>query len=159
VGDWNAVRERVKGSGDYVIRILVSGILHREFSMVKAMEAAAAVEMQRMRRHLAALDTMITVTPLLGIFGTVTGIVRAFEVLGDATIAIHHPEAVTAGLAEALITTVAGLAIAIPSVCFFNYFSSRVEKAATTIERYATNLEILYEKLCQGTMPWEGGNP
>jgi biopolymer transport protein ExbB len=157
VGDWNEVRERVKGSGDYVIRILVSGILHREFSMVKAMEAAAAVEMQRMRRRLAALDTMITVAPLLGIFGTVTGIVHAFEALGDATIAIHHPEAVTAGLAEALITTVAGLAIAIPSVCFFNYFSSRVEKAATTIEKYATSLEILYEKLCRGTAPGEGG--
>ncbi|MEW6664653.1 MAG: MotA/TolQ/ExbB proton channel family protein [Thermodesulfobacteriota bacterium] len=159
VGDWNGVREDVKGSRDFVIRILVSGILHREFSLVRAMEAAAAEEVKRMRRHLSALDTMITVAPLLGIFGTVTGIVHAFEVLGDATIAIHHPEAVTAGLAEALITTVAGLAIAIPSVCFFNYFSSRVEKAVMSIEKYATSLEILYEKLCPGTGPKEGGNP
>jgi biopolymer transport protein ExbB len=156
VGDWNGVREGVKGSKDYVIRILVSGILHREFSMAKAMEAASAEEIQRMRRHLPALDTMITVAPLLGIFGTVTGIVHAFSVLGDATIAIQHPEAVTAGLAEALITTVAGLAIAIPSVCFFNYFNSRVEKAVLSIEKYATSLEIVYEKLIQGAVTREG---
>lgn len=158
-GDWSGVREDVKRSKDCVIRILTSGILHREFSMVKAMEAAAADEIQRMRCHLTALDTMITVAPLLGIFGTVTGIVNAFAVMGDATLAIHHPEAITAGLAEALITTVAGLAIAIPSVCFYNYFSSRVEKAVIVIEKYATSLEIVYEKLCRNEADQGGGNP
>ena len=70
-GDWDAVRRVVDGSRDYVVRILVSGILHREFSMGKAMETAAADEIQRMRRYLNVLDTMITVAPLLGIFGTV----------------------------------------------------------------------------------------
>lgn len=157
VGDWNGVKEKVHGSKDHVIRILVSGILHREFSMVKAMESAAADEVRRMRRHLAALDTMITVAPLLGIFGTVTGIVQAFDIIGEGAIAIHHPEAVTAGLAEALITTVAGLAIAIPSICFYNYFSSRVEKSVIVIEKYATSLEIVYEKLCQKAPEMEGG--
>lgn len=156
VGDWHGVREKVKGSRDFVIRILVSGILHREFSLTRAMEAAAADEVQRMRRHLAALDTMITVAPLLGIFGTVTGIVSAFGVLGDVSTAMHHSEAVMGGLAEALITTVAGLAIAIPSVCFFNYFSSRVEKAVVTIAKYATSLEILYEKLTPSIGSKEG---
>ncbi|MBW1731708.1 MAG: MotA/TolQ/ExbB proton channel family protein [Deltaproteobacteria bacterium] len=144
-GDWNRVKEKVMGSKDFVIRILVSGILHREFSMTKAMEAAASEEIKRMRRFMSVLDTMITVAPLLGIFGTVIGIISSFELLGSA--GIEHPQAVTAGIAQALITTAAGLAIAILSVLPYNYFNSRVEDAALTIEKYATSLEIVYEKL------------
>ena len=146
-GDWGAVREKVKGSKDYVIRILVNGILHREFSMTKAMETAAADEMKRMRRFLGILDTMITVAPLLGILGTVTGIITAFNLLG--TVGIEQPQLATAGIAEALITTAAGLFIAIPSIIPFNYFNSRAEDAALNIEKYATSLEIVYEKLTQ----------
>ncbi|MBN2122676.1 MAG: MotA/TolQ/ExbB proton channel family protein [Deltaproteobacteria bacterium] len=149
-GDWNTIRERVAGSRDYVIRILVSGILHREFSMAKAMETAAADEMKRMRCHLGILDTMITVAPLLGIFGTVIGIITSFELLGVS--GIEHPETVTAGIAQALITTAAGLGIAILSVFPYNYFNSRVENAALSIEKYATSLEIVYEKLDQAAL-------
>jgi biopolymer transport protein ExbB len=145
MGDWNAVRERVAGSKDYVTRILVSGILHKEFSMAKAMESAAAEEIKRMRRFMGVLDTMITVAPLLGIFGTVLGIISSFDLLGAS--GIEHPEAVTAGIAQALITTAAGLGIAILSVFPYNYFNTRVENAGLTIERYATSLEIVYEKL------------
>lgn len=144
-GDWDAVRERVAGSKDFMIRILVSGILHREFSMGRAMETAASDEIKRMRRYLGVLDTMITVAPLLGIFGTVLGIITSFEVLG--TSGIEHPQAVTAGIAQALITTAAGLGIAIFSVFPYNYFNSRVENAAMIIEKYATSLEIVYDKL------------
>jgi len=146
-GDWEGVRRDVSGSKDFIIRILVSGILHREFSMTKAMETAASDEIKRMRRYLAVLDTMITVAPLLGIFGTVIGIITSFEILGVS--GIEHPQAVTAGIAQALITTAAGLGIAILSVFPFNYFNARVENAALAIERYATSLEIVYEKLEQ----------
>ena len=146
-GNWQAVREKVAGSRDYVIRILVAGILHRDFSMIKAMEAASAEEVRRMRRFMAVLDTMITVAPLLGIFGTVIGIISSFELLGAG--GIEHPQAVTSGIAQALITTAAGLGIAILSVFPFNYFNSRAEDAALTIEKYATSLEIVYEKLNQ----------
>ena len=146
-GNWAAVREKVAGSKDFVIRILVSGILHREFSMGKAMETAASDEIKRMRRYLGVLDTMITVAPLLGIFGTVIGIIMSFELLGAS--GIEHPQAVTAGIAQALITTASGLGIAILSVFPYNYFNSRVENAALAIEKYATSLEIVYEKLVQ----------
>jgi biopolymer transport protein ExbB len=144
-GDWDGVKEKVGGSKDFVIRILVSGILHRDFSMAKAMESAAAEEIKRMRRYMAVLDTMITVAPLLGIFGTVLGIITSFELLGAS--GIEHPQAVTAGIAQALITTASGLGIAILSVFPYNYFNSRVENAVLTIEKYATSLEIVYEKL------------
>jgi biopolymer transport protein ExbB len=144
-GDWEAVRDRVFGSKDFIIRVLVSGILHREFSMTKAMEATAAEEIQNMRRYMGVLDTMITVAPLLGIFGTVIGIIASFEALGTA--GIDQPQAVTVGIAQALITTAAGLGIAILSVFPYNYFNSRVEKAVLNIEKYSTSLEIVYEKL------------
>ncbi len=144
-GDWPTVQEKTRGCKDYVIRILVSGILHREFSMLKAMESAAADEVRRMRRFMGVMDTMITVAPLLGIFGTVLGIITSFEMLGTA--GIQDPKAVTAGVAQALITTAAGLGIAILSVFPYNYFNAKVELAAQDMEKYATSLEIVYEKM------------
>lgn len=146
-GDWETVRTTIGDSKDFSVRILVAGILHREFSMAKAMETAATDEIDRMRRHLPILDTIITVSPLLGIFGTVIGIILSFEILGSA--GIEEPQAVTAGIAQALITTASGLGIAILSLFPYNYFNSRAEKAAAYIEKYATSLEIVYEKLNQ----------
>jgi len=144
-GDWEAVRKKAAGSKNYVIRVLISGILHREYSMIKAMESAAAEEISRMRRFMGVLDTMITVAPLLGILGTVLGIIESFDMLGS--MGIEHPKAVTGGIAQALITTASGLGIAIVSVFPYNYFNSRIERAALIIEKYATSFEIVYEKI------------
>ncbi len=144
-GDWESIRIKTKGSKDVIIKILITGILHREFSMAKAMESAAAEEIKRMQKYMSVIDTMITVAPLLGIFGTVIGIILSFEALGS--VGIEHPQMVTSGIAQALITTAAGLGIAILSVFPYNYFNSRIEKAALEIEKYATSLEIVYEKL------------
>ena len=149
VSNWDMVRVKVAGSKDYLIRILVGGILHREFSMTKAMESAGADEIRNMRRYMGILDTMITVAPLLGFLGTVTGIILSFESLG--TNVIEHPETVAMGIAQALITTAAGLVIAILTVFPYNYFNSRIEDAALSIEKYATSLEIVYKKLVQST--------
>jgi biopolymer transport protein ExbB len=144
-GDWESVRIQTRASKDYIIKILITGILHREFSMVKAMESAASEQIKRMRKYMGIIDTMITVAPLLGIFGTVIGIILSFEALGSA--GIEHPQVVTEGIAQALITTATGLGIAILSVFPYNYFNSRVETSALAIEKYATSLEIVYEKL------------
>jgi biopolymer transport protein ExbB len=146
-GNWETVRLKTAGSQDPIIKILISGILHRRYSMAKAMEASASDEIKRMRRFMNVLDTMITVAPLLGILGTVTGIIQSFNMLG--TSGIEHPEFVTAGIAQALITTAAGLAIAILTVFPYNYFNSLVEDASIQIEKYATSLEIVYERLVQ----------
>jgi len=150
-GDWEGVRNLAAGSKSYVIRILISGILHREYSMVKAMETAAADEIARMRRYMGVMDTIITVAPLLGIFGTVLGIIASFDMLGGG--GIDHPEAVTKGIAQALITTASGLGIAIFTVFPYNYFNARIERAARYIEKYATSLEIVHEKLTETNRP------
>jgi biopolymer transport protein ExbB len=132
------------GSNDYVARILICGIVHRDFSLKNALEMAAAVEIKRMKRFMNILDTMVTISPLLGILGTVTGIIRSFEAMG--VVGAQNPVAVSGGIAEALITTAAGLMIAIPSLAFFNYLNSQIEKALHEIETYSTSLEIVYEK-------------
>ena len=144
-GDWEMVRKKTIGSKDYAIRVLVSGILHREFSMSKAMEVAAIEEVVKMRRGMGILDTMITIAPLLGILGTVTGIILSFDML--AVEGIENPQAVTGGIAQALITTAFGLTIAILAVIPFNYFNVKVEQAIQVMEQYATSLEIVYEKI------------
>lgn len=132
------------GSDDSIVKVLVCGLVHRDFSLNSALEMAAAVEIKQMKRFMNVLDTMVTVSPLLGIFGTVTGIIRSFEAMGVA--GGQNPIAVSGGIAEALITTATGLMIAIPSVAFFNYFNSKIEDEVHEIETYSTSLEIVHEK-------------
>ena len=141
VRDYEQIRSYTAGSRDYVIRVLVCGLVHRNYSIAKAMEMAAQDEIKRMKRGLPVLDTMITAAPLLGILGTVIGIIHSFDMLGRA--GIQDPQAVTGGIAQALLTTAAGLLIAIFTLFPYNYFMAKVEKAAERIEKYATSLEIL----------------
>ena len=144
-GAWDLVRQKASGSQNYVIRMIISGILHREYSLIKAMESSAADEINRMQRFMGVLDTMITVAPLLGILGTVIGIISSFDMLG--TTGIENPQAVTGGIAQALITTATGLSISIITVFPYNYFNSRIKRAAGIMEKYATSFEIVYEQI------------
>ena len=132
-----------KASQDAVARILLNGLSHHHFSLEGALEVAVNAELKRMKRYLGVLDTIITVAPLLGIFGTVTGILVAFGALEGR---IPDPKIVASGIAQAVITTVAGLAIAIPTVIAYNYFCAKVEDAAGRISTHVTNFQILYQK-------------
>ena len=144
-GSWKRIKELTSSSRDHIVRLLIVGILHREYDMGRAMEAEADTLLQQMNRYMSVLDTMITVAPLLGIFGTVLGIISSFEMLGTAGIA--DPKLVTAGIAQALITTATGLAIAIAAVIPYNFFNSRINHAVHVMEKYATSLEVVYNKL------------
>jgi biopolymer transport protein ExbB len=112
--------------------------------MGRAMEAEADLTVQRMQRFMPVLDTMITVAPLLGILGTVIGIIDSFQMLGTST--IGDPKLVTGGIAQALITTAAGLGISIVAVIPYNYFNSRINQAMHVMEKYATSLEVVFRK-------------
>ncbi|OGX12919.1 MAG: hypothetical protein A3I71_01900 [Omnitrophica WOR_2 bacterium RIFCSPLOWO2_02_FULL_63_16] len=130
-------------SRDAVARVLCNGLSHHHFSLEGALEVTVQAEVKRMKRYLGVLDTIITVAPLLGIFGTVTGILVAFGALEGR---IPDPKIVASGIAQAVITTVAGLAIAIPTVIAYNYFCAKVEDAAGRIATHVTNFQILYQK-------------
>lgn len=135
--------QTAQGTHDPVARVILNGLTHHHFSLEGALEVAVNTELKRMKRYLNVLDTIITVAPLLGIFGTVTGILVAFGALEGR---IPDPSVVAAGIAQAVITTVAGLAIAIPTVVAYNYFCARVEDAASQISTHVTNFQILYQK-------------
>ena len=143
-GRYEEISELKAGASDYVARMLFSGILHRQFSLKDALEMAAEEEIKSMQKYLVVLDTLITLSPLLGILGTVLGIIHSFDLLGST--GIDHPQAVSAGIAQALVTTAAGLAIAIFTLIPYNYFQSRVERAVKLLEKYGTSLEILWNK-------------
>jgi len=132
-----------QGTRDATARILLNGLSHHHLSLEGALQVAVDAELKRMKRYLRVLDTIITVAPLLGIFGTVTGILVAFGALEGR---IPDPKIVASGIAQAVITTVAGLAIAIPTVVAYNYFCARVEDAASQLATHVTNFEILYQK-------------
>lgn len=137
-------RAGVQGSLDYITRILVSGLNHRHQGLRESIEIAAEDEMERMKQGLNVLDTIITLAPLLGILGTVLGIISSFELLGNS--GIDDPKAVTGGIAQALITTAAGLSIALVTLVPFNYFVAKVNKAAKEINKMAARFEAAYEK-------------
>jgi biopolymer transport protein ExbB len=139
-GSYSQAAERARGSKDFVVRILHCGLVHRNYSASEALKMAAADTLERMRRYQTVLDTVVTVAPLLGILGTVLGIIYSFDLLG--TEGGTDPRAATRGVAQALITTAAGLGIAIPVLVFSNYFARLAEHAAAEIETEATCLEI-----------------
>jgi biopolymer transport protein ExbB len=141
---YDKIKDLSQGAADFVARMLYCGILHRQFSLKDALEMSAEEEIKRMQKHLPILDTIITLAPLLGILGTVTGIINSFEALGAA--GVENPQAVSAGIAQALITTAAGLIIAIPTLICYNYFQSRVDQATRLLEKYGTSLEIVWNK-------------
>jgi biopolymer transport protein ExbB len=114
---------------------------HREKSMSNAFMRAANHELQRFNRGLPILDTIITLAPLLGLLGTVTGLIHAFGLLGAQE--LGSPVAITGGIAEALIATAFGLGIAIVALIPFNYLAARLEEARNEIQDAGSQLELL----------------
>lgn len=141
---WNDAIEAGKGSRDYVVRVLVYGLEHREWSFSSALLQAAGQELKRFDRGISTLDTIITLAPLLGLLGTVTGMIRSFSLLGNRE--LEAPAAITGGIAEALIATAFGLSVAIVALIPFNFLNSKLEQARHEIEDASTRLELLLIK-------------
>ena len=131
-------------SNDGIARVLAYGLAHRETSMSEALLQAANRELDRFNRGLSILDTIITLAPLLGLLGTVTGMIHAFGLLGKSE--LSAPTAITGGIAEALIATAFGLSVAIMALIPFNYLNSRCEKARLQIQDAASFLELCMMK-------------
>jgi biopolymer transport protein ExbB len=143
-GDVDGASALARNSEDPVIRMIWHGLNHVHCSMQGAMQMAAGIEIERAGRFLAVLDTLITLAPLLGLLGTVTGIMHSFNFVGNEELAAQK---VSGGIAEALIATACGLAIAMFCLIPFNYFQRRIERLRFELETQATNVEVMLEKL------------
>ena len=140
-GDLGRAIDDGRDSQDFVARTLIYGLAHRESSYSNALMRAANLELKRFNQGIVILDTIITLAPLLGLLGTVTGMIHAFSLLGGNE--LGAPSAITGGIAEALIATGFGLGIAIISLIPFNYLNSMAEEARHEIEDASTHLELL----------------
>ena len=115
-----------------------SGLDRASLAAREAMQRATAVEIERLEQRLTSLATLGNISPFVGLFGTVIGIMRSFEAIsrtGSGGLA-----SVSAGIAEALVATAAGLFVAIPAVVAYNHFVSRVKTHATEMDGAASEL-------------------
>jgi len=140
-GDLDTARVAGAGSQDFVARVLTYALEHRDVSYSNALLQAANLELQRFNRGISVLDTIVTLAPLEGLFGTVTGMIHAFGLLGASE--LGAPAAITGGIAEALIATAFGLLIAMVALIPFNYLNARLEQARLEIENASAQLEML----------------
>lgn len=104
----------------------------------ESFENAGRIAYQELTQGLGVLATVASISPLLGLMGTVTGLIRAFRVISSQ--GIGDPQALSGGISEALITTVAGLIVAIPTLVLHNYFSRRVERINLEMEQSVSNV-------------------
>lgn len=144
-GDTQRAVEVGKKSSDYVARILVYALTHKEHSLPNAFMRAANRELARFQQGMAWLDTCITAAPLLGLLGTVTGMMNTFGALGGGDIAASAGK-ITGGVGEALIATAAGLVIAILGLLPYNILNARVEEAKHDISDASNALEVMMQK-------------
>jgi biopolymer transport protein ExbB len=141
-GDVTEASRLSRGSRDPVLRMMWNGLNHQHASLQGALQVAAGIEIKRAGRFLVVMDTLVTLAPLLGLLGTITGLIRSFSFLGNEELAV---QAVTGGIAEALIATACGLGIAIFALIPFNFFTSRVSNLEFELQTAATNLEVMLE--------------
>ncbi len=133
--------ERTRGP---IAAILHAGLLKTARgpqAVEKAIDTAGAIEMAFLERGLAAIAAVVVVAPMLGFLGTVSGMIHAFEAIASADQV--SAKLVASGIAEALITTAAGLIIAIPTSLFHSYFTAQVDRFVVEMEE--TSAELINE--------------
>lgn len=124
-----------------VARIVLSGEHELREEASSSAEAGAREELVKLQSGIAALEVVITIAPLLGLLGTVSGLVSVFGTLGGSGAELTDPAQVARGIAEALNTTIAGLAVAVPTVIAHSYLTNKIERFAVRIE-VLTNIAL-----------------
>ena len=140
-GQLNEARIRELRMGSPLGRILAAGLVNRDQArelMKEGVEDVGRHVVHELERYLNALGTIASVTPLLGLLGTVIGMIKVFTVI--TVQGIGDPGVLAGGISEALITTAAGLTVAIPSLMFHRYFRGRIDELVVTMEQEALKM-------------------
>ncbi|MCB1096931.1 MAG: MotA/TolQ/ExbB proton channel family protein [Verrucomicrobiae bacterium] len=127
-------------SDDSLVAALSEGLQLPPEQALLGFRRAAEARLREMARGVSLLDTIITAAPLLGLLGTVTGMIRAFSLVGGTE--LGAPSAITGGIAEALIATAFGLGIAILSLIPFNFLTARAERFRHELQDAGSALEL-----------------
>jgi len=153
-GDMRVASATARSSKDPALQMIWEGLnyAHVTASLPGALQVAATDEIERAERFLPVMDTIITLAPLLGLLGTVTGIMRSFSFVGGDDLAAVK---VSGGIAEALIATAYGLGTAIFCLVPYNFFNRKVERLQRDLETVATNVEVLVEAAKSKEIPHE----
>jgi biopolymer transport protein ExbB len=147
----NRIQETIKICDDTdgpIARILKAGLLRHKRSkedIREAIEDAGHLEIPRLERYLSALATCANIAPLLGLLGTVAGMIQSFTVIRHLQGQVN-PSDVAGGISAALVTTAAGLSVAIPTLVVYNYFVSRVDNMILEMEISSSELVELLTK-------------
>ena len=145
-GDFEGAIAVGRKSKDFVARILVYSLTHRETSMANAFARATNQEMQRYNQGMPTIDTIVTAAPYVGLLGTVTGMMATFAALGGGGDIANNAGAITGGVGEALIATACGLAIAIFGLFPFNYMNAKIAQAKHDVSDASNALELILSK-------------
>jgi len=140
-----------------VARLAISPEHDNRDEASEAVEAVAREEVLKLQSGLAVLEVVITIAPLLGLLGTVSGLVSVFATFGDAGAEIPDPSILAAGIAKALNTTIGGLAVAVPTVVAHSYLSKRIEGMAVRMEVLMAALLHAYYRHGGGSFQMESG--